>query len=217
MANPKFGTLTNFDPAAFDLGVGSTISNGVLTVVPSGASNYDGGAVTKTPYDIAASVSSYRVNNSNGTTADSHENYMGLIDTHEFSWGFGAAQNILGFYMTGDSQTPGTGVWLQPVVNVAGADFSPSSAPFETTPTYLRIRETGGTTFWEYSADGSTWTTIYSVADPLSATEMGALYWSICVGFYNASDTPVTQHFDKFNGGAVAPAANPGQFFPFIR
>jgi hypothetical protein len=210
----KIGSVAGFDTATFDLGVGSTIAGGVLTIVPSGPGNYDGGTVTKVSYDLAESSVLFRQNNSPGTTTDSGEIFLGMIDTHEFSWGFGSAQNVLGFYITGDAQTPGTGVWLQPVITAGGTDHSPSSAPFELAPVYLRIREASGTTYWEYSADGITWTVIYSVADPLSPTAMGALYFSNCVGYYNTSDVKVTQHFDNLNAGMAAPPTD--SFFPFI-
>lgn len=228
MANPKIGTLLGFDTTNFNLGTASTLANGVLTVVPT--ADYNGGIVTKVPYDVAASAVYYRQNNSPGSSVNSNELFVGMLDTQEISYGFGSAQNILGWYCVGDA--PALGIWLQPVVNVAGVDQSPTTSspgwnPAESgfftcsasSPLYIRIREAGGTTFYETSTDASTWTTLYSVADPLSTTVMGALYFALAAGFYGSGsgDHGVNEVIDKFNGGAVAPAANPGQFFPFIR
>ena len=41
-----------------------------------------------------------------------------------------------------------------------------------TTHAYLRIREYSGTTYWDYSADGITWTNGYSVSNPFTMTEL---------------------------------------------
>ena len=37
---------------------------------------------------------------------------------------------------------------------------------------YLRIRESGGTTYWEYSSDGINWNVEHSVANPMTVTDI---------------------------------------------
>lgn len=37
---------------------------------------------------------------------------------------------------------------------------------------YFRISEASGTTYWDYSTDGSSWTTYYSVANPITVTDV---------------------------------------------
>lgn len=44
---------------------------------------------------------------------------------------------------------------------------------------YLRIRESNGTTYWEYSADDSNWTTAYSEATPIDISELEIKIWAV--------------------------------------
>lgn len=37
---------------------------------------------------------------------------------------------------------------------------------------FLRVRESGGTTYWDYSADGATWTNALNESNPFSVTGM---------------------------------------------
>ena len=64
-----------------------------------------------------------------------------------------------------------------------------------TNPTWIRIRESAGTTYWDTSPDGTTWTNLYSMASPV-ATDF--LYVSLWCGHYGA-ETDTTAHFDNVN------------------
>ena len=214
MANPDIGTLRGFDLNHFSLGVvDSSIAGDVVTVHPDG--DYAAGIANNTPYNLAGSGCYFRLNHSPGSAINSNEVFVGLLDVNTIAYGFGSAQNIVGWYLTGDGA--GTGCWLQPVCLVGGNDHSPDGGPFVSPmPIYLRTRETGGTTYWESSPDGVAWDPQYSSADLLTGPQMGALYFSLCAGFWNAAggDTSVTQTFDAFNGGA--PAGSSGDFFGFF-
>ena len=213
MPNADIGSLHGFDLTHFSLGpVDSTFASGVLTVHPD--TDYAAGIITKAPYNIAGSACSFRINDSPGSPVASNELFVGMIDANAIAYGFDSAVNILGWYLVGDSA--GAGVWLQPVMQAGGADSSPSGGPFLTTPVVIQVREAAGTTYFESSPDGETWTTVYSAPDALNTTQMGALYFSLCAGFWNTAggDTGITQHFDLFNGGA--PTRSPGDFFGFI-
>jgi regulation of enolase protein 1 (concanavalin A-like superfamily) len=59
---------------------------------------------------------------------------------------------------------------------------------------YLRIRESGGTTYWDYSADGINWTNAYSVANPFAVT---AFYGEI--DMLGGGATTTTAKVDDFN------------------
>lgn len=74
---------------------------------------------------------------------------------------------------------------------------------------WLRIRESGGTTFWDTSADGKVWTNFTSVANPITVT---SLMVEISAGTFGSQASPGTCHFDNFNINQSA-----GQFFPFLR
>ena len=57
---------------------------------------------------------------------------------------------------------------------------SPSTYTFGASFRFVRIRESGGITYWDYSADGVTWTNATSMSNPFSMT---GLY----VNIYGAS------------------------------
>jgi hypothetical protein len=61
---------------------------------------------------------------------------------------------------------------------------------------WLRIRESGGTTYWETAPDGLTWTTFFSMSDPVVGT---ALQVWIQVGTYNAEAVETAGLFTNVN------------------
>lgn len=65
---------------------------------------------------------------------------------------------------------------------------------------WLRIRESGGTTFWDASADGSSWNNIHSVANPITLT---TVYLEITVGTWQAEGSTTTLKLDNVAGGGV--------------
>lgn len=65
-----------------------------------------------------------------------------------------------------------------------------------TTHRWLRLRELGGTTYWEYSADGDSWTTLYSLANPIALT---AVYAGLQAGNYAGEASGSTSIFDNFS------------------
>lgn len=68
---------------------------------------------------------------------------------------------------------------------------------------WYRIRESGGTIFWDYSANGNSWTNLRSASSSTFVVTSVKIEWG-----NNGTGTP---HFDNFN---TAPAAtNTGTFF----
>ena len=59
---------------------------------------------------------------------------------------------------------------------------------------WLRLSESGGTTFWEVSADGVTYTVLYQASDPFTLTAVGLGF-----GAYQADAAPGFAVFDNFN------------------
>lgn len=61
---------------------------------------------------------------------------------------------------------------------------------------WLRIRESSGTTFWEYSSDGQAWSTFHSVANPIPVTSVNI---EIAAGAYADEGVSSEASFDNFN------------------
>ena len=65
---------------------------------------------------------------------------------------------------------------------------------------WLRIRESGGTLFYEYSADGNTWSTLYSEANPFPLV---SLQVSLQEGSTGTTDPVATSQWANVNTPAV--------------
>jgi hypothetical protein len=61
---------------------------------------------------------------------------------------------------------------------------------------WLRLRESGGTLFFDYSADGTNWTSLTSVADPFTLTSFNAV---IQQGSYTAVDPQTASQWASCN------------------
>lgn len=80
---------------------------------------------------------------------------------------------------------------------VAGVETVLASTTYDSTAhIYLKIREASGTTYWDYSSDGATWTNFASVANPITLT---ALTLTIQAWKSTASGNSTTARLDNFN------------------
>ncbi len=72
---------------------------------------------------------------------------------------------------------------------VAGVSSDLASVAYNAaTMKYVSIREAGGTTYWEYSADGVAWTLLHSVANPITMSSV-----KVIIGNYsNGTSSSVT-------------------------
>lgn len=61
---------------------------------------------------------------------------------------------------------------------------------------WLRIRESGGTIYWDYSTDEITWTNFTSLANPFIITSINL---DISAGVYSPTSSGTTSKFDDFN------------------
>jgi hypothetical protein len=61
---------------------------------------------------------------------------------------------------------------------------------------WLRIREASGTTYWEYSANGTVWTTLYSEATGFTITSVKAYILDVLAG---AEGSTTIAKIDNFN------------------
>jgi len=85
---------------------------------------------------------------------------------------------------------------------VAGVNTVVGSFAYNaSTHAWWRIRESAGTTFWDTSTDGSSWTNRFSAANPIPVT---SLQVNVFAGTYQSETSPGTAKFDNFN---TVPAA----------
>lgn len=76
-----------------------------------------------------------------------------------------------------------------------------------TTHKYWRIRESGGTTFWETSENGDTWTIRGSLANPIAVTSLSVF---IVGSAYQAVSNAGTFKFNRFNVSTFPSGAQVG-------
>lgn len=78
-----------------------------------------------------------------------------------------------------------------------------SSAPYNSTAhQWLQIRESGGQTFWETSANGVDWDAFASVANPFAVTDMVPIFRC---GNWQDEASASSALFDNFNTAGPAP------------
>jgi len=93
------------------------------------------------------------------------------------------------------------GTTLAAEYQVNGAFTTPATTPYNaTTHRWWRIRESGGTVYYEYSAEGSSWSTLTSVSAPFALTNVRV---SLFVGTDAANATTDTAIYDNLNAFPV--------------
>lgn len=86
---------------------------------------------------------------------------------------------------------------LQAKKHVAGTYSTVASMTFDASNTpWLRIREKGGSIFWDYSPDGINWTNLTSISNPFAVT---AMFASINVGIDSSETQTTTVQYSNFN------------------
>jgi hypothetical protein len=90
----------------------------------------------------------------------------------------------------------GNGV-IEAMKQVAGTFTSILNDTYSsTTHAWIRIRESGGSTYWDYSADGVSWSNFTSQSNPINTD---AIIAGLQVGNYAAEASTSTSIFDNFN------------------
>lgn len=186
-STPKMHTLQDmFNGASIDAalwssyGTGVSIDSGKLKVViASGGANYSG-IESLTTYDLTSSAANVKIHDAGNQSLASIEVEMSLfIDSNNR------------VFLNLNNGT------LRAYKEVAGVTTSLASTAWSgSTKNYWRIRSTSGTTYWEYSADGKTWTVLHSAANPIAVT---ALKYQLNAGVYSSEATPTTVKFDDAN------------------
>lgn len=89
------------------------------------------------------------------------------------------------------------GTTLAAEYQVNGVFTTPATTPYNaTTHRWWRIRESGGTVYYEYSADSSTWSVLTSVAAPFALTNIRV---TLFIGTEAANASTDTAIFDNLN------------------
>lgn len=121
----------------------------------------------------------------------------GAVDGRQIVWAFegvGASQYV-GFLINEDNSVT---AWYQD----GASGVYPAFEPYSAATLWVSIREAGGTIYWEYSADGSSWTTLYSHASFSWKSKGRITFYS---GHWNGGETPVRSgRWDNLNSLAIA-------------
>lgn len=97
--------------------------------------------------------------------------------------------NQLGWYFSG-----GNVLALQKVSSVQTTHYT--AAYNSSVHKWFKIRESGGTTYWDYSTDGETWINVASVATPI---DVSILKLNIVAGCYAIEATTTSAKFANLN------------------
>ena len=164
-----------------------TASGGTCTYATTGASmNYpnptntsnDADIASNTTYDLTGSYGLVQVTNApSGLNSDA--NFRMKIDTTNYVQWQQEGTTLLGAYVVGGVQT----IKINLTYNA-------------TTHRWWRIREDAGTTYWDTSSDGLTWTNRASNANPITLTALTMQFAAVSFGADTAL-TPFT--FNRFN------------------
>jgi hypothetical protein len=161
-----------------------TQSNGELSMTTTAAAGYFGYYSASSTLDLAGSAISCKIVTPIGTTNASAE--------QELMWATNADNRIfLNLSVSGGV------LYLTAYKEVANVVTGIQSIAYnQSTMNWWRIRSVGGTTYWEYGADGINWTTLTSQANPFTLTNGFA---QLDVGQYNAEAAGQTVKFSNFN------------------
>jgi len=166
--------------------------NGGVYITHTAASQYNQ-LVGNTLYDWTSSAGYVQVLDFGDQSQANHIVCFEAIDTG------GGANRIIVQATNGNLQA---WKWVSNVQTQIGSNI----ALDQTNHRWLRIRESGGTTFWDTAPDGVNWTNRWSAANPITMT---ALYPLIVAG--TSGDTnPNSGAFDNFN----CPEPSPFSFKP---
>lgn len=176
-------------PSGFGtFGSGHAYTNQRLEMQSQLASTYSGIDTGLTTYDLTGSFGSvqYVGHDAGATSITSFESYpLNLTDSTSNN----ALQIIL--------QVSGGAFQVRSYKRVSGVSTQVATEAYSAARhRWFRIRESGGTTYWEYSANGRAWVTMTSAANPITVT---ALRFGVMLGTWQAEGTQAKAYFDNFN------------------
>lgn len=140
------------------------------------------GVNTVEEFDMTGMSITVKVTDSGNQSIESYEAYpITLVDNPILQ------QNYVEFNIIGGN--------LAAYKKVSGSSTNLKSVAYNATNhKYLRIRESSGTTYWDTSADGITWTNFHSVANPITMT---SLFVRCSVGTWQTEASVTTMKIDE--------------------
>lgn len=186
MVNPKSWTLTdNFNDNSIDItkwnnwgGVQVVETNQDLELTTTTAASY-WGITSVNQYDLTNSYVFVKMVDPGNTSLTSHFCTLKLDIGSDYT-----EIGINGDYLVVNKYV--SGIWTQ----TASAIYNSSVHK------WIRIRESYGTVYWDYSANTQTWTNLWSEADPVILT---SIYITLIVGNNSIEASGTTSKFDNFN------------------
>jgi hypothetical protein len=179
------GTLVdNFataDSAKWDYttpGANATVSNSTLVITCT--TGYPT-LISQTTYDLTSSAAVLNIVHPANTGNGGTQSYWGPAPN--------PGSNEVAFQMNNGN------IGAQTTISGTQTVFN-NTAFNAVTHAWQRIRESGGTTFWETSRDGRSWNSFYSTANPFAITACKAQIGS---GFFGTEPTPGTFVATLFN------------------
>lgn len=176
----------------------ATVVGGVLRL--TGAGQYGSVEAYVTDHDLAGGFVSVRVSNNGATSRYNDAGINVRLQSTYTAWA-GVLDDLDGVYLAGNFRR----------VSPWASLYFPDQVPYDpNVHRYLRIREQDGTLYYEYSANGATWTVYGSYVHGLADTVFMAE--EIRLAIYNGDDPlssgspdyPVVATFDDFKVGINA-------------
>ena len=185
VATAKMATLTDaFPGAAVNAALWSsfgtaTVSGGTLTLTDVASSIAYAGIQSLARYDLTGSYLLVNLPSAGGQYATTQAVLQVYLD----------ASNTASIMVSSGS--------LLAQTQTAGTFTTQGSITYSATSmAWLRIRESGGTLFFDYGPDGSGWTNLASVADPWAMTSLQAV---VEEGQYGGADPQAASTWDNLN------------------
>lgn len=136
---------------------------------------------TASTYDLTNDSMYIQLVNAGNQTIASHEAiFQVYLNSTNHAWFTASNGNLAAFTLISGTQT-------QIGSSVTYSNFSHR---------WLRLRESGGTLYWDVSFNGSNWTNLWSAADPFTLTAINPTIQSGC---YNNEASGSFAIFDDFN------------------
>lgn len=182
-----YGLIDSFNDNVRDsvlwtqFGTGAAENNGRVEIaLPISTIGYSGYA-SAVNWDATASEARVRVDSAGNQALASLEVFPIIFYLN--------ASNSVYFLISGNV--------LRAYRRVAGVNTSLATMAYSaTTHKFLRMREAAGVTYWEYSAKGATWTTLHSVASPITLTSIQV---QMQAGTYASEASATAVYIDEFN------------------
>ena len=196
---PASALTDNFDDNSFDTAKWSEFEE-------TWTADEANGEIEMTSTTAAGNISVYSPNYYN-LTGDSF--YLKLVDEGNIDLAsyrlYFIAQlddnNNIGFKLNGSGSKKIEAIKTVGSESVVGTGVTYNG----TTHLWLRIRESGGTTYWDYSSDGSTWNNLTSTSNPIAVTSLRP----VVNVFGNAELSTFVTKWDNFNVvGIITPSPN---------